>query len=495
MLLSIAALIENRYRTDDAFRDTQKSLSFCALYNAVSALAHSLHDAPPVIGLLARNSVDWVIADLAVCAAGKTLVPLPSFFSSEQISHITEEADIGLFLCDDVHQDRLKPLVKPLGRQIRLLTATVPEPSPDLAPKHGAQRIIYTSGTTGHPKGVVLGEAQLNYTMSALAEAISATAQDRYLSVLPFALLLEELCGVHVPLMVGGTCIIDCEAAEAVAAGQVSAIQEAVETMQPSVMVLVPELLRAWCASLLMNSEKAADSLRLVAVGGAKTPPDIIALAETLGIPAFEGYGLSECGSVVALNLPNAMRPGTVGRPLPGLDVKIIDGEITVAGPNIMAGYLGREAHEGRWATGDLGALDEAGYLIVHGRKDSVLVNGFGRNVSPEWVEAMLVSDFRVARAVLTHGDKGSFCALIIPTVLGTSFSDRDSYSDNLSLLRDLCEKAPDYAKPSDFICLTPAQAEAEGLFTASGRPRRHQIHEFIQRRNEEKSIEPDPIL
>ena len=127
-------------------------------------------------------------------------------------------------------------------------------------------------------------------------------------------------------------------------------------------MVLVPELLRAWCASLMLSQERAPQSLRVVAVGGAKTPPEVIALAADLGLPAYEGYGLSECGSVVALNTPGAVRAGTVGRPLPGLDVKIIDGEITVAGPNVMSGYLGKELHKGRWATGDLGDIDEDGF-------------------------------------------------------------------------------------------------------------------------------------
>ena len=98
-----------------------------------------------------------------------------------------------------------------------------------------------------------------------------------------------------------------------------------------------------------------------------------------------------------------------------------------------MSGYLGKELHQGRWTTGDLGDIDEDGFLIVQGRKDSVLVNGFGRNVSPEWVEAMMTNDFRIARAVLAHGRDGLFCALIVPTTLGKAFFNSDDYADNLS--------------------------------------------------------------
>ena len=477
MLLSLEALISRKLSTEPAFIEKDKVLRFCDLYSAVAHQVQALADAPDVIGLLAQNSLDWVIADLAITAAGKTFVPLPSFFSLDQIKHIAEDANIGLFLCDEVHLNS----VTATGRPSRLMTIanSNEEASFDVVP--GGVRIIYTSGTTGQPKGVQLGEAQLNFTIEALAKAISATENDRYLSVLPFALLLEELCGLHVPLMVGGTCIIDSEAAEAVASGRVSALQESAIAMQPSVMVLVPELLRAWCASLMLSQERAPQSLRVVAVGGAKTPPEVIALASDLGLPAYEGYGLSECGSVVALNTPGAIRAGTVGRPLPGLDVKIIDGEITVSGPNVMSGYLGKELHKGRWATGDLGDIDEDGFLIVHGRKDSVLVNGFGRNVSPEWVEAMMTNDFRIARAVLAHGQDGLFCALIVPTALGQAFFNKDDYADNLASLRELCASVPDYAKPDDFICVGLEESAAADLFTASGRPRRRDINNFIK--------------
>jgi long-chain acyl-CoA synthetase len=476
MLLSLAALIERQSSDAPAFQDSQTQLSYGELYAAIADLAARLADAPPTIGLCAKNSVEWVIADLAITAAGKTLVPMPGFFSADQMRHVMQDADIGLFLCDESYQQSLQNI----GATTTLLTRPVTTSEAVLTPKPNATRVIYTSGTTGTPKGVRLGEAQLNFTMQALTDAISACADDRYLSVLPFALLLEELCGLHVPLMVGGSCIIDAAAAEAVGNGHVSALQESAMVAQPSVMVLVPELLRAWTAALMLSGDKAPESLRFLAVGGAKTPPEALALAPDLGLPAFEGYGLSECGSVVALNLPGASRANTVGRPLPGLDVKIIDGEITVAGANVMSGYLGQTPHDGPWATGDLGTIDEDGFLIVHGRKDSVLVNGFGRNVSPEWVEAMMSNDFRIGRAVLAHGRDGKFCALINPTLLGEALYDNDQYEQNLESLRALCAEAPAYARPDDFICINAEAASEAQLFTASGRPRRRVINEYV---------------
>ena len=148
MLLSLAALIDRKHDIRPAFCEADKVLRFCDLYAEVAKLAASLEQAPATIGLLAKNSLDWVIADLAVCAAGKTLVPLPSFFSAAQIQHIAEDADIGLFLCDAAHEERIHALKLP----VRLLGSSTGDSVPDLHPAKGAQRIIYTSGTPASPK-------------------------------------------------------------------------------------------------------------------------------------------------------------------------------------------------------------------------------------------------------------------------------------------------------------------------------------------------------
>src|SRR5210317_1685746 len=177
MLLSLAALIERQSSDAPAFQDSQTQLSYGELYAAIADLAARLADAPPTIGLCAKNSVEWVIADLAITAAGKTLVPMPGFFSADQMRHVMQDADIGLFLCDESYQQSLQNI----GATTTLLTRPVTTSEAVLTPKPHATRVIYTSGTTGTPKGVRLGEAQLNFTMQALTDAISACAEDRYL--------------------------------------------------------------------------------------------------------------------------------------------------------------------------------------------------------------------------------------------------------------------------------------------------------------------------
>ena len=275
--------------------------------------------------------------------------------------------------------------------------------------------IIYTSGSTGQPKGVRHESGQLAWSAAALAAAISATEDDSYLSALPLSLLLESICAIFIPALVGGRSHFDTALAETVGRGAPTGVAAAFSRHRPTTGVVVPELLRLWVAELLAaGGQKAPDSLRFVAVGGAAVPPRLAEAAWHLGIPVHEGYGLSECCSVVAVNRPGARIAGSVGEPLPGLSVSIRNGEIHVDGPCVTDGYLGGGVAERPWATGDLGGLDGAGRLTVFGRRDNLIVTALGRNISPEWVETVLLDDPGVAFCAVAAADAG-LAALIVP--------------------------------------------------------------------------------
>ena len=315
----------------------------------------------------------------------------------------------------------------------------------------------------------------------ALAEAISATQTDRYLSLLPFPLLLEELCGIHVPILVGGSSTIRRTVVGACAAGDLDAIRLAYEEVQPSVSVLVPELLRAWVGALLIGGHTAPDSLRVIAVGGAPVPPQVLEAAKSIGIPCLEGYGLSECGSVVAVNRPGEAVAGSVGKPLNGIQVEIVDGEIVVDAPSVMDGYLGQATQHGRWHTGDLGHFDGNGNLVVEGRKDAMLVTGFGRNVQPEWIEAAFQGDPRVSRAVLAGHGQAFPTLILVPGPFAGDFFEAATPTEIFKMLDDICTNSPVYARPASLVLTSNDEMQSLGLLSPNGRVKRTLVHQWLQ--------------
>src|ERR1700688_2165480 len=358
---------------------------------------------PPRVGLLFTKRPDYVVCDLALSFAGKELVPLPEFFSDAQLLHIAHAAELSQVVADSASAERAKRL----GLTVHVLDA---ESVTNIAPAIGAGRIIFTSGTTGKQKGVCLSQRQLLASVAALAEASRASAADRYLSVLPNSLLLEQIAGTYLPLSVGAAIHLPGVLA-ASPAGQLAAAEQA----RATATVLVPELLAAWVKELQARGNRGPGSLRFIAVGGAPISQHLATAAWQHGLPVYEGYGLSECSSVVAVNRPDARRVGTVGRPLSSVAVAIDEGEIVVSGPTVMNGYVGEPQISGPWHTGDLGHFDPDGFLIVTGRMDNVIVTAAGRNINPEWIEDIIAADSRVERCVVvTH--EAELVALIIPT-------------------------------------------------------------------------------
>ena len=306
-----------------------------------------------------------------------------------------------------------------------------------------------------------------------LADATKATDKDLYLSILPLPLLLETISAICVPIIARASTYFDASTAVSVASGRADAICDAFDRHSPTTTVLVPELLSAWTADLESKHKKAPPSLRFVAVGGAPVSPAAAAKAWSAGIPAHEGYGLSECCSVVAVNRPGERKPGTVGRPLQGLDVRIDDGEIVVRGPTVMQGYINSADVPAEWRTGDLGAFDEDGCLIIHGRRDNLLVTSFGRNVSPEWIKSMLLTEPRIGVCGLVGHGEPHLSVVIVPTPAGATWLSAESKAQVLHRIADLCREAPHYAVPKDFVVISKEEALRQGLFTPNGRIRR----------------------
>jgi acyl-CoA synthetase (AMP-forming)/AMP-acid ligase II len=310
-----------------------------------------------------------------------------------------------------------------------------------------------------------------------VAEALAPLAIGRHLSALPLAVLLENVAGTLAALSQGATCLVPPLRQVGLQGSSnfdPAALDTAVRGAQAHSVILLPQMLRAWTGFLQASGRRAPASLQLVAVGGAAVGAPLIAAAQALGLPACEGYGLSEGGSVQTLNLPGAQRPGSAGRVLPHARVRIADdGEIEIAG-SLFLGYLGQEddhaAPPAWWRSGDLGEIDADGFVHVRGRRKQVLITAFGRNVSPEWVETALRGEPAIAQAVVFGEAQPALSAVVWPM--------RPDIDDTAldAAVRSANATLPDYARIGRWCRATAAFSAETGLATANGRPLRAAI-------------------
>lgn len=445
-------------------------LDYRTLWRAANELAEAIAATGlRRFGLCGGNSPDWVVADLACLLAEVVSVPVPPFFSSTQAEHLVVQAGLEGLLWparDGARQAGLRKLADRVCLQT-LVPAGIP---PRIPP--GTAKVTFTSGSTGTPKGVCLSSAQLVATTAALEHRLAGIPLRHHLCLLPLATLLENIAGVYLPLSMGATVELwPLEALGLTGSSQLDAARliHALQRTRPDSLILVPEL----AAVLVAAGEQghlAGLDFRFLAVGGGKVSPLLLARAAAIGLPLYEGYGLSECGSVVALNAPGAVRTGSVGRPLGHLQVLVQDDrEILVSG-NTHLGYLGEIEPPGTsFATGDLGHLDQDGYLYVDGRHKNLLITSFGRNINPEWLECELMQAVQAQQAlVFGDGEPRPSALLILP--------DERTTEMIRAAVRDLNRRLPDYARLDRVFVRRRPLRRADGHLTGNGRLARARI-------------------
>lgn len=459
-----------------------KTYSWLELYKLTIEVAQQLQAAPyKVIGFYADNSPEWVIVDLACRMADVTLLPLPAFFSDQQLRHAIRQAGVTAIL--NTNGDRLSKLLSlnnEKGLRLSLLGFALNTfEQPVTALPATTAKITFTSGSTGHPKGVCLSNDQQQRVAQSLLSATELIAP-KHLSILPFTTLLENIGGIDAPLLGGGTIIALPESSlgfNGSSGFELNTLLATISQYQPNSMILLPELLMALVAAI-DKGWLPPSSLKFIAIGGSKVSPSLLERAQALGLPVYEGYGLSECGSVVSLNSPSEMKLGTIGKVLPHLNVTIEQGEIVVAG-NTFLGYINEPDSwfKDKVYTGDLGFFDDNDYLHINGRKKNLLISSFGRNMNPEWLESELLSSGLLQQCVV-FGDAKPYCvSLLYPR-------DNNTSDETIQLLIDsVNQQLPNYAQIVKWIKLAEPMSFANNLLTSNGRPVREQIlHHYAQR-------------
>lgn len=477
MNASIADALRGDTRQDMTVTDGSGSvLDGHALFAQADELAVRIREAGGrTVGLLADNGPPWIVADLACSLADCCIVPLPLFFSDEQLLHVVRSAGINLLLTDRsaraarILGDALQPVLPdphcPLAMHAVAECGNVRLPA-------GTRKVTFTSGTTGAPKGVCLSAAHQLQVARSLVEA-TGLERPKHLCLLPQSMLLENIAGVYAPLLAGGTVVAPALSSvgfDGSAQLDIVCFLECIGSVQPDSVILVPETLGVLVAAAERGWQAPA-SLRFVAVGGGKVSPSMLERADRVGLPVYEGYGLSECGSVVALNRPGSRLAGSVGEVLAHTAVATEDDEVVVAGASFL-GYVNEPSswYPTRVETGDLGRIDDAGRLWIDGRRKNVLITSYGRNVSPEWVESELLASGELSQAFV-FGDAQPGCvALVHPRNEATS----DGVIE--CAIAAANARLPGYARITQWYRLGRALDARSGLLTENGRPKRERI-------------------
>jgi long-chain acyl-CoA synthetase len=309
------------------------SVSYETLFRDVERVAEQLRThSIRRVGLFLDNSIDWVVIDLACALVKITVVPLPWFFSSQQLGYAVENAQL-----DSIVAQGVIPKIPGVGgSSFNLYASCSLHKINQHSLKTGARarppsKLSYTSGTTGTPKGIELSYDLIDKVCSSISELTSGLNINRHLSVLPYSTLLENICGIYAPLSQGVT--VFSESAERLGLSSTLTVDpeqlaSVINEIRPNSLILTPQLLKLLCV-LVEMSQVDIQSLVFVAVGGARVGTSLLKRAQSLGIPVYEGYGLTEFGFVAMLNTPRDNRSNSVGKPLPHVRVSFAEeGEI-----------------------------------------------------------------------------------------------------------------------------------------------------------------------
>lgn len=461
-------------------RDGVESLTFAALQDRVLRVAGWLagQGVGPgaLVGVCAANGPHWPAAYFGILACGATAAPMDAASPAEDLEYFLETTGARVVFTSAPATfapaagrgllDRLAVWgAEPPAGAVSMAEVLAHAPGRDLprAALKDPASVIFTSGATGRPKGVVLTHANFLANCDAAASLRVITGQDVFLSLLPLHHAYPFMVNLLAPLLLGCRIVyLDTLKPEQVLAS-VREDGVSILTLTPQVLGLLARRIqdrlrslplglgRLLLAGLRLGSAMARRTgvnpasplqalvrrglgprFRFFACGGAKLDPEVAATLLGLGLPVMEGYGLTETAPLLTLNLPWDFRLGSAGKPLPGVELRIdcLDadesglawGQVLARGPNLMAGYHANPAataaavRDGWLHTGDLGRLDQDGFLHLKGRSQDILVLASGKKVPAEEVERHYSAAPGVREiAVLAEPGRESLAALAVP--------------------------------------------------------------------------------
>ncbi len=390
------------------------------------------------ISLYGENSPDWVISYIAIHFLGAVVVPLDALLGAGDIFNFLNFSGVKAVMTDALHMDALEEVLEKEKSGIKIISmeSIIKEPGeneliePRIPNPDDLIAILFTSGTTGTPKGVQLSNQNVFSTVQAILKKVDVTPGDNILNILPLHHGYSSIVALLSPLWAGATVTFSQSIKSA---DLMNAIKETKVSIFPGVprlfellyngiearvrqLPLLPKLMFKGlfkCSELNRKilklrtgklffgriHEPFGRQFRFFTSGGARLDPKTMNNFLTLGFRMAEGYGLTETSAVSTLTDLDNPTPGSAGKPLPGVEIRIDSpdedgtGEICIKGPNVTIGYYRNESatdeliREGWLHSGDLGRLDASGNLIITGRAKEVIILPSGKNIYPEDVE------------------------------------------------------------------------------------------------------------
>ena len=406
------------------------------------------------VNIIGPNRPEWLQANWGAIAAGAAPAPIYPTLTAEQARYVATHSEAPVAICGDAklrekvgHGELMTEWDAFLARGDGVPESAVDERLAALKPDSLAT-LIYTSGTTGPPKAVMLSHRNLAFAAETGQRIAQTSDADVLVSYLPLSHVAEQMIIVHGPALSGASTWF-CDNLET--------LGDVLRAARPTVFFGVPRVweklqrrveeavlasprwkqaLRGWArrnpgplarvALKKIHQRLGLDRARFCVTGAAKMNPATLQFFESLGIEVLDMWGMSESTAMGTANLPEARRAGTVGRPEPGVEVRLApDGEILLRCDAIFLGYFKDDAAtretidgDGFLHTGDVGEFDGEGYLRITDRKKDLLITSGGKNVSPQNIEVRLGSIAGVAQAVVVGDARKYLAALIVPEVL-----------------------------------------------------------------------------
>ncbi len=405
------------------------------------------------IAILSENRYEWLVADHAILSAGAISVPLHAPLSASQVEYQLEHSEARAVIVNNQAQadkvfevfDRLPKLefvisfdsvkspakvhtdtwerIKHLGYHAGEEFVQECERREASLTRDDLATIIYTSGTTGKPKGVMLTHGNILTTSEAVRYMPSDPSFLKVLlSWLPYSHVYARVCDHYITTLAGSTVCL---------AGSIDTLLEDLTTYQPTWLTAVPRFYeKVWSKVEALPDDLRTQQLQRIfgrniiqlTSGGAPLQRNVCDGFDKAGIPLLEGYGMTETAAIVSFNWIGSQRIGTVGRQIDSAELQIAeDGEILTRGPHVMQGYwkdskaTSESIVDGWLHTGDVGTLDEDGFLNITDRKKDLIITSGGKNIAPSELERLLVSDPYIEQAVV-YGDGRRFVsALLVP--------------------------------------------------------------------------------